>query len=118
MKIETKTELPPPMDADRFRRLPLLRRFMPLRWFDTLTRWRIQQRGVKPAKCALIVIVYIAGYNIVVRLWKGDEHPVNLYRLYEWEQQGRLDGEIVRKKRTLERYYRVLAGRDPYVEKP
>ncbi len=80
MHIETKTELPPSIDTGQYRRQPLLRRLLPLRWFDTLNRWRIQQRGVKPAKCVFFVIFYIVGYNIVVRMWKGSDHPINLYR--------------------------------------
>ncbi|VDN58571.1 unnamed protein product [Dracunculus medinensis] len=54
------------------------------------------------------IIVKYYSYNVLVRLWKGPEHPVNRFRWRIMEYRGELSDEMIRKKRVTQNFYPAL----------
>ncbi|EYC22880.1 hypothetical protein Y032_0016g3000 [Ancylostoma ceylanicum] len=66
---------------------------------------------------ALAMTIYIIGYNVGVRWWKGPDHPVNRFTWRRMEKEGLLSEEMLQKKKTVLDYYksRFFGGwTDPY----
>ncbi|CAA90119.1 uncharacterized protein CELE_F44G4.3 [Caenorhabditis elegans] len=59
-------------------------------------------------------LLYIVMYNVGVRWWKGDKHPVNRFMWKIQEQEGRLDPTLQAKKQVVLSYQeeRVYRPRD------
>ncbi|ETN86787.1 hypothetical protein NECAME_16131 [Necator americanus] len=51
------------------------------------------------------VTVYVVGYNVGVRWWKGPDHPVNMFTWQRMEGEGLLSEELLQKKKTVMDYY-------------
>ncbi|CAO4365078.1 Protein CBG03234 [Caenorhabditis briggsae] len=49
-------------------------------------------------------LLYVVAYNVGVRWWKGDQHPVNRFMWRIQEQEGKLDPVLQAKKQAVLAY--------------
>uniref|UniRef100_A0A915B0L1 Photolyase/cryptochrome alpha/beta domain-containing protein n=1 Tax=Parascaris univalens TaxID=6257 RepID=A0A915B0L1_PARUN len=50
-------------------------------------------------------ILYIISYNVIVRQWKGEGHPINRFRWRIMERRGELSEEMLMKKKVVNDYF-------------
>ncbi|KHN85747.1 hypothetical protein Tcan_12373 [Toxocara canis] len=80
-------------------------------WYSVSYYVRQLRHGTAP-KLFTAATLYVVGYNILVRKWKGEGHPVNRYQWRIMERRGELSDELLRKKRVVNEYFHArLTGK-------
>ncbi|CAB3404999.1 unnamed protein product [Caenorhabditis bovis] len=77
----------------------------------SILRYPMTRTG--PAVTAAVAI-YLIAFNVGMRLWKGDEHPLNRFVWRIREQEGSLNPELLYKKKIVQDYHysRIFDAKD------
>ncbi|VDK65468.1 unnamed protein product [Anisakis simplex] len=74
------------------------RTFWSSRFWYNLVYYKRKFRYRTSTTVVSAIALYIIGYNVLVRQWKGADHPVNRFNWRLKEKRGELDEDLLRKK--------------------